>query len=504
MSLDRRQSFVEALGKVLDSRRDREADVRPAQIVGRNSDGSAQLLRLDGECVSRGGQGGYPGEIVTELPSLRDRRGTTRVAGVSRRTEAASLWVERLVPREIPAGSAGLEVEVVGSGFTTTMSFAFYLPGGTKINPAITIASTTYVSSTSYLLVLYVSPNAGLFRNAPLGYDTVASSALRYVKANAYDVVSGSTTFFWGIWDNGIDLVATRHRGGTCLETRGVLSGGATLGLGVGRSTLIHEDAAERVGVASYLMCPTTTSVAIWDVEGDVLATVALDAGYSLVGGACYVDGWVYWLERETARRVSGAYRFNHRLCRCRCDGTDESDTPGYQVLGSEEASTSEIESVFVQPTGIALTSTKIIGRYGVGLDTVTELDTMAFGWDLDGTDYVEHLTASNGPFLGTWEPENTTHALAGFAGMPKRVEIDFDALPTDIWPEDPLLQVITSSDFGYSPGKLSVAMSGWDAIDASVICYATLDGARAERFIPEPPPEAPLAEGPLFVPVED
>ena len=502
MSLGGSDALVTALRRVLDRRRDVEADVHPAKIVGRNSDGTARLLRLDGECVSRGGQGGYPGEIVTELPSLRDRRGTTGVTGVSRITATSRLWVERLDPRAIPAGSAGLEVEVIGAGFVPSMSFAFYLPGTTEPNPAISFSST-YVSSTSYLLTLYVDADAALFANAPFGYDTEARDTLRYVKASAYDVVSGSTTRFWGFWATGGDLIATTHRGGTWLTTRNVLSGGAGAVSGVGRSTMIHEDAAGRVGAASFLFCPDITSVSIWDVDGDSLAEVALDAGYSLVGGACYADGWVYWLERETARRGAGPYLFNHRLCRCRCDGTDEADIPGYQVLATEEASTSEIESIYSGPQGIALTTTQILGRYGVGLG-VGELDTMAFGWDLDGTDYVEHLTGSHGPPLGTWEPESATHALSGFNAGPKRVEVTFDGIAEDVWPVDPILELASLEYVGYSPGKVTVAASGSDAENIGVIAFATLNGTRAERFLPQPPPEAPTAEIALFVPMED
>ncbi len=44
-------------------------------------------LHRDGECIARGGVSGYPGEIVAELPSLLDRRGTTGVGALQRRAE---------------------------------------------------------------------------------------------------------------------------------------------------------------------------------------------------------------------------------------------------------------------------------------------------------------------------------------------------------------------------------------------------------------------------------
>ena len=58
------QEVVRALRSVLDDRRDKEADVRPAKVVGRNTDGTAKTQRLDAECVGRGGASGYGGEIV--------------------------------------------------------------------------------------------------------------------------------------------------------------------------------------------------------------------------------------------------------------------------------------------------------------------------------------------------------------------------------------------------------------------------------------------------------
>lgn len=167
--------FVEVLDGVLDRRRDLEADVRPQRIVGRNEDGSARLVRLDGECVTRGGQGGYNGEVVTSLPSLVGRRGTSGVALVAQRSAAATLWFERMDPPELLRGLTML-VSMLGRGFTASTRFEFLLAGvdgaiPSVINPGITILDTTFVSSTEVQLELQIAVDAELLANAsPVAY----------------------------------------------------------------------------------------------------------------------------------------------------------------------------------------------------------------------------------------------------------------------------------------------------------------------------------------------
>jgi len=176
-----------ALAALLDYRERRSAEVRPARVVGHDTDGAALLERLDGECIVRGGAGGLVGEIVVELPSLLNRRGTTGVAVARQSVALATLWLERLDPDWFPQGSAGLVVDVYGSGFTPTTVFAFGVPGGSEaLNPDVEIVSTTFVDSGHCQLVVDVAPGAnlwpdpetGLPRRLPVHYDDPARRLL--------------------------------------------------------------------------------------------------------------------------------------------------------------------------------------------------------------------------------------------------------------------------------------------------------------------------------------
>lgn len=166
--------FVKALGDALDERARREADVHPSRVVGRNTDGSALLKDLSGECVSRGGAGGYDGEIVARLPSLENRMGTAGAAVLNRRSSAALLVVDSIDPSVFPQGSTALAVTVVGKGFTATTVFQFLLPASEEVHPGITLVSATFVDSEHYTLSLNVASDAELVTEAPLAFDDPA------------------------------------------------------------------------------------------------------------------------------------------------------------------------------------------------------------------------------------------------------------------------------------------------------------------------------------------
>lgn len=166
---------LEALQRVLDRREQKRLPVRPARIVGRNADGTAQLQRLDGECVARGGVSGYAGEIVVELPSLVDRRGTTGIGALDRRGTEPTLRVTSIDPPVLPRGAVSLLVAVLGVGLSPTTIFAFGLPGTRELNPDIAIVATAFVSATRVELTVNVAADAIYFRRpAPLFYDDPA------------------------------------------------------------------------------------------------------------------------------------------------------------------------------------------------------------------------------------------------------------------------------------------------------------------------------------------
>jgi hypothetical protein len=163
------QDVVRALRSVLDDRRDKEADVRPAKVVGRNTDGTAQVQRLDAECVGRGGASGYGGEIVVSLPAIMNRRGTSGVAGATQRGSGDTLWVESLDPAIFHPGATGLTVLVTGRGFTPTTRFEFLRPDG-EVNPDVTIVTRKYLDETEFELTINVAAGAALFEAAALAY----------------------------------------------------------------------------------------------------------------------------------------------------------------------------------------------------------------------------------------------------------------------------------------------------------------------------------------------
>lgn len=176
-----------ALAALLDYRERKSAEVRPARVVGHDTDGAALLERLDGECVVRGGAGGLVGEIVVELPSLLNRRGTTGVAAIRQTIALETLWLERLEPDWLPQGAVALAVDVYGSGFSASTVFGFGIPGGgDALNPDVEIVSTTFVDSTHCELVvnvaadanLWIDPVTGAPRRLPVFYDDPARSLL--------------------------------------------------------------------------------------------------------------------------------------------------------------------------------------------------------------------------------------------------------------------------------------------------------------------------------------
>lgn len=163
---------LEALQRVLDRREQKRLPVRPQRIVGRNTDGTAQVQRLDGECIARGGVSGYAGEIVVELPSLVDRRGTTGIGALERRGSYSTYKVTSISPSILPRGAVGLVVAVAGVGLSPTMVYAFGIPGTRNVNPDVTLVSINYISSTSVQLTVNVAADATYYRTpAPLFYD---------------------------------------------------------------------------------------------------------------------------------------------------------------------------------------------------------------------------------------------------------------------------------------------------------------------------------------------
>lgn len=165
--------LTDALGKVLDRRRDLEVDSRARRVVGRNEDGTMQLLGTDSECVERGPEGPYPDGYVLEGPARPrfESRGTSGLAVLRAAVNAVGLVVvDGLDPATYTAGLC-YDVEMTGHGFTPDLDVSFLRPvagdpHATEPNPDVDLDTVTYVDSQHMTLHLCVdaaaTPREGL------------------------------------------------------------------------------------------------------------------------------------------------------------------------------------------------------------------------------------------------------------------------------------------------------------------------------------------------------
>jgi len=156
----RRRSLERRLASILDDRRDREADLVPRRVVGRNADGTEELLALTGECPERGGPGNRAVGQITLRPAGPDfrSRGAAGVALLSDRAAADVLWVEAQEPKELPRGETTV-VTLTGRGFEPGDWFQYRLEDGSR-NPDLTILAATYVDPETWELEVEVGPGA--------------------------------------------------------------------------------------------------------------------------------------------------------------------------------------------------------------------------------------------------------------------------------------------------------------------------------------------------------
>lgn len=167
-----KRDLATTLGKLLDRRKRDEAELRPALVASRNTDGTVNLRPQDGECEIRGGINTDRAGSIVVSPSSKafNRRGTAGIAAIARRFSSGALWVEALDPAEFAQGFVG-DVTVEGRGFRPGMRFEFLLPDGVTIHPGITITATTFVSVSAYTLSITVAYDAALVDGAPLAWE---------------------------------------------------------------------------------------------------------------------------------------------------------------------------------------------------------------------------------------------------------------------------------------------------------------------------------------------
>jgi hypothetical protein len=164
-----------ALRLYLDRHAVQATPVRAARVVGRNSDGTEQLVRVDATCVTRGAaDNNYTGQVIA-VPSVAviQRSGATGIGG-SIVVAADTLWVERLDPHDWSPGQS-YSVTVFGRGFdaTTVIDLLEPVPAGlaSRINEDITITGQTVIDSQTLRLEITVRPGARLYpAGAPIAY----------------------------------------------------------------------------------------------------------------------------------------------------------------------------------------------------------------------------------------------------------------------------------------------------------------------------------------------
>lgn len=171
------QRLVRGMQEAIVRHGERTSPVHTVRVVGRNQDGTTQVLPLEGECVARGcGDNLYQGQ-QTEHPKAHcfTNAGTSGVAGLSVRGTVHVLWVERLEPPLLRAGESAT-VLVIGRGFSPSTEIAFLRLDG-SVNADVTIDETRFVSETELELDVTVAAAALVLADGPIAYGDPAAGA---------------------------------------------------------------------------------------------------------------------------------------------------------------------------------------------------------------------------------------------------------------------------------------------------------------------------------------
>lgn len=166
-----RTGIVDTLRAILKDDAKRTRDLAPRRVIGRNADGSEQVVKMDSECVEREPTGAHAKGQVIQLPAA-PRFDTRGVAGVPFGSGVGGdlIHVESQSPKVLPAG-ATTSVTITGRGFYDGMSWEYLDADGVTINSDVTVASSTYGSSTSYTLSVTVSSTATAVTDLPIAYE---------------------------------------------------------------------------------------------------------------------------------------------------------------------------------------------------------------------------------------------------------------------------------------------------------------------------------------------
>lgn len=163
--------FTEEFNRVLDRRRDDEADLRDLRVLGRNTDGTQRFLPLEGECELRGSVCGFTkGATVKSTCNDFSNRGAAGLALRSRGLSGDTVWIEELDPSTFVQG-LDLTVDVIGRGFRASTQINFLEPDSETINPDITILEQTLITPVLIELELRIAADAALIAFTAIAYD---------------------------------------------------------------------------------------------------------------------------------------------------------------------------------------------------------------------------------------------------------------------------------------------------------------------------------------------
>lgn len=165
-----RRDFLSVLSRAVREDRERSKDIVPRRVLGRNTDGTERVVRLDGHCTERSGVGGHEKGQVLLLPGAPEfgSRGATGIA-TGFGAPGALVHLESQTPRSMPSGLTA-DYALVGRGFYDGMQLEYLTADGETVHPEITVNSITVHSSTSATVNVTVASTATVETSLPVAY----------------------------------------------------------------------------------------------------------------------------------------------------------------------------------------------------------------------------------------------------------------------------------------------------------------------------------------------
>jgi len=165
-------SLPRELARVLDAREVRTRPLRLSQVVGRNDDGTLQIVRRDGECIQRGcvTPEGVGELVLAPSTPCHAREGTGGLATLADQLPGRILWLESVEPSAYDAGQA-YTVTLTGRGFTAATVFDFLRPDSEEVNADITLTERRILDDRTAELDIEVAAGAAAVHQAAMAYD---------------------------------------------------------------------------------------------------------------------------------------------------------------------------------------------------------------------------------------------------------------------------------------------------------------------------------------------